>query len=377
VSSEVDVNSNMIDLLDLDFVKSVLPVSGFPSQYVYSADSVTLNKEFLEAIKKVSKRLKNSGYHMSYFDLYNERLNKTNIQGNGFIDNIIPSLEALFTLYGSFEITNFNLNIFDDEKMKEYKLIIDLYSIYEDYTNSYSVIEKRDRESAGDSGQLDPNELVNYITNILIEDKGWTVESITMAAKDINPTISEDGITDLFLYHYNKTTDLGGFRFNNENEHGSCNFEFSIKIGYGYHKTKYGSIRHKQNFSANKEELLNRLFDVAMIMSVFNNDCDLEAHISDLAKELDGVSLPSYDILPHLNSKYKGLMNVIEKPNSYVVTFSVEEFYNAKFIPKFMQLIEFKNGLKNAFDDLKDITKEAAIGSVRGDKATLTFNLFL
>ncbi len=376
-NSESEVNAIMIDLFDLDFYKSKgRSADGFPYKYLYKCDIVTINKELIDAFKMVLRRLKNYGYSMSYFKLNNEHFNKPKIAHSGLVDSILPSLEALIALYGEFDVNNFNINVFEESRMIEHKLINDLYSLYEDETKSYSYIEKSNTESVDDSGKLGPNELVEYLTNQLISKKGWSLESIQETAKHITYNASEDGLTDLFLYHYNKTTDLGGFRFNNEMESASCNHETLVKIGYGYHKTKYGSIRHTQNFGSNREDLLNRLFDIAMITSIFNNDSDI-ASVSNLATELGSISIPCYNILKYLNSEAKGLIKLSNTINSYTINFSATSLYNLMIPNDIISLDEFISGLSEAFDELDSTTNGMIVGSVSGDNATLKLHMYL
>ncbi len=367
-----EVKSNMIDLIDLDFVPTNAHSSGsFPCEFTYTATNLIINAELIDAFKKVIRRLKGIGYTIAYYKLQNEMLNRANVKEEGFLEDAIKKLEAATVLFeDNINIREFNVTVFSESRKLEHKLINDLINITEDEGTSYSSMEKKNLDHF-DNEQLDPTGLVRKMESMLIA-KGWTSESIAEVASKIDYELYYNGQMDLFLYHFNKTSELGGFMFTDNNH------EFSIKIGYGYHKTKYGSIRHKQNFANDKETLLNRLFDVCMIKAVLNNDCDIE-DVSDLAEELGGVSIPNYDILKFLKNDKKFPISKTTTGSGYKLSFSVGKLYNMPFIPHGrIGLNEFKVGLKDAFEKyLATQTEGMVIGRVVADKATLTFNLFL
>lgn len=226
------------------------------------------------------------------------------------------------------------------------------------YHSSYSSLEKPVNGMKGDNIKVPievvdsyENEItcrtyegfVNSVNSILLNE-GWTIDLIKNAVNEISNQ-SQSGEMDLFLYHYDKSVTLGGFTYYEETAV-EPTYELKMKIGYGYHRTQYGRLRHQQNFKGREEILLNLLFNITFQVIFFglvdDNKC---RHIKNtyLANEMCKILTPEYlksmkldalssetNLLP-IFLKWD-LVEVTESSNEgAIIEFKIIDLYNSKF----------------------------------------------
>lgn len=223
------------------------------------------------------------------------------------------------------------------------------------YHSSYSTLEKPVRGMKGDNIKIPievtdsyENEItcktyegfVNTVNNILLHE-GWTIELIKSAVTEIT-TQSYSAEMDLFLYHYDKSVALGGFTYYEdvEPEH-----ELIMKIGYGYHRTQYGRLRHQQNFKGREDRLFNLLFNITFQVIFFGFLDDDKSHVKNtqLANEMNRLLTPEYLTSMKLDPISSGtnllpmllkwdLVEVKESNNEgAMIEFKIVDLYNSKF----------------------------------------------
>ena len=195
------------------------------------------------------------------------------------------------------------------------------------------------------------NDIIPYHSILLTE--GWTIELIKSAVNEISNQ-SESAEMDLFLYHYDKSVTLGGFTYYNENG----TYELYMKIGYGYHRTQYGRLRHQQNFKGREEILLNLLFNITFQVIFFGLVDDSNSHIKNtyLSNEMSRLLTPEYlksmkldalssetNLLP-IFLKWD-LVEVTKSNNEgAMIEFKIVDLYNSKFTEDLsMSLKEFSD----------------------------------
>ena len=212
-------------------------------------------------------------------------------------------------------------------------------------------------------------EFVNRVTEILFTE-GWTKETLQKAVDEsVNKSINAE--MDLFLYYYNKKVELGGFLITDE-DFFSAESELKKKIGYGYHTTQYGRIRHLQNYKDRQETLFTTLFNITF-QTIFFGFIEDDNNIKrtaianqihellsnpDIVKSLriepieDGVNL-----LP-MCTKWDDLIQIVEKTEQhYVIQFKIIDFFNSKFAEELsMSLKEFTAEFHAGLDQLRDKT---------------------
>ena len=114
--------------------------------------------------------------------------------------------------------------------------------------------------AAATSRRRNPNEDLNALLAEL-EKEGWSVEKIKIALKNEKTKSrleADNGLTDLFLFHFtNGEWDLSGGDQNSQ-ESGWGLGDLIVKYSYGYHKTLYGLLYLQQNFK-NETELYHYL----------------------------------------------------------------------------------------------------------------------
>ena len=182
---------------------------------------------------------------------------------------------------------------------------------------------------------------VTTINGILLHE-GWTIELIKSAVGEI-ANKSQSAEMDLFLYHYDKSVALGGFTYYEEDVVEPEN-ELMKKIGYGYHRTQYGRLRHQQNFKGREERLFNLLFNITFQVILFGFiDDSNNIKNTCLSNDMNSLLTPEYLKTMKLDAISSGtnllpiflkwdLIKVIESDNKGAkIEFKIADLYNSKF----------------------------------------------
>ena len=222
-----------------------------------------------------------------------------------------------------------------------------LQEIFES-NSCYSQLEKQRRFEIEVNDREQPltcrsyEDFIKNVNDILISE-GWTKEQIEKAVDEMYNK-SNSGVMDLFLYHYKKEVQLGGFSIVDE-DFWAAEEELKRKIGYGYHRTPYGRIRHLQNYKGRQKELFHTLFDITFqtIFFGFIEDDNIikNTHLAnemsqvlknpELIKSLRVEPIKEGTSLFPICSKWD-LVELIEKEDDhYTIQFKIIDFYNSKF----------------------------------------------
>lgn len=239
-----------------------------------------------------------------------------------------------------------------------------------DSNTNYSNLEKQKRFLIDVNDREQPltcysyEDFIKNVTDILISE-GWIVEEIEKAVGEMCNK-SDGGEMDLFLYHYNKNVQLGGFSIVDE-DFWAAEEELKRKIGYGYHRTPYGRIRHLQNYKGRQKELFHTLFDITFQTIFFGfieddniiKNTYLASEIHRILKDPEATKNLRIEPIKEGTSLFPictkwDLVELIEKEEDhYTIQFKIIDFYNSKFTEELsMSLEDFTEEITIGLDEL-------------------------